>query len=245
MDSISTTHVKVTRYYSDPVESSEEPRSSRINARPPAATRPAASPGWNLQLGAGLKNCIQYSSGFNDYRQAFESIRLKAPVLLPNDNVQIVDARPLGQRIGEFTGHMMKGVSKAAMTVIFATGAVAVIGGTISNYRWPENIFKISDFGPFHLASMHLAKGILELAKCVHQLGRSLGRAMVNGILAVGNVIANNPMVFFKMAGVGMVAYLTICQIALASEEENYTRKAYQLSLATLGTFATLWLCLA
>jgi len=159
--------------------------------------------------------------------------------------VNIVDARPLGQRIGDFSGHIKKWVPQTVMTGIFATGAVAVIGGTLSNYRWPDGIFQISDFGSFHLASRHLAKGILELAKCAHQIGRSLGKAMVNGILTVGNVIANHPMFVFKMAAVGTVGYLTFRQITLASIEENYTRKAYHLSLATLGAFATLWLTIA
>ena len=246
MDSISTTRIKVTGFYTDIGESGEEPRSSSIDALPPAASRPAAAPpGWSLRLGEGLKKCLQYSSGFKDYKQAIESSRLKPPVFMPEGKVQIVDTRPLGQRIGEFTGHMMKGVSKAAMTGMFMTGTAALIGGSISNYRWPEGVFKISDFGPVHLASRHLVKGILELAKCVHQLGRSLGKAALNGLLVALNVIASNPMFVFKMAGVGMVGYLTIRQIVLASIEENYTRKAYYLSLATLGTLATFWLSIA
>jgi hypothetical protein len=243
MNSINTRIV--ARFYADASESGEGTRSSNsIDASPLTATCPVMAPTrWSLRFGEGLKNYVKYSLGFQDYKQAFDSIKLKPPVVTPN--VQIVDTRPLGQRIGEFTGHMMKGISKTAMTGIFAIGAAALIGGSISNHRWPEGVFKISDFGPVHLASRHLAKGILELAKCVHQLGRSLGKAGMNGLLAALNFIANNPMVVFKMAGVGMVGYLTFRQIALASKEENYTRKAYHLSLATLGIVATLWLSMA
>ncbi len=191
MCSISSTRIKVTRFYTDAAESSSSlSPAKRIDTRPPAAIRPAgASSGWSFQLG--------------------------------------------------------EGASKAAMTGIFATGTAAVIGGAISNYRWPEDVFQISDFGPVHLASRHLAKAALELAKCVHQLGRSLGKVAVKGILAALNVIANHPMVVSRMAAVGTVGYLTFCQIALASIEENYTRKAYHLSLATLGAVATLWLSIA
>jgi hypothetical protein len=224
MATISTISYKMSGFYNDN-ELDSRPAPSTASEAPPPSAAPAhpATPGLSRRLGAGLKERVQSSSGLKDYRQAFASLRLKP-----------YDTRTLRQRIGEFSSYMMKGGAKSAIAGMSLIVAGAVIGGSISNYQWPETEF----FGQLHLAARHLATAALELAKCVLRLGRSLGEAVANGFPAVLKVILNNPMVSFKIAGVGTIAYLTYRQLSLVGQEESYTRKAYHVALAMIGVGA-------
>ena len=192
------------------------------------------STGWNLGLKNSLQGCAKYSLGFHDYRKAVDAFRKKQPVPMPNQNgIQIVDMRPMGRRLGEFSGHMINGGCKAVTTGVVTGCATALVTGTISNLLWDAK--DLPDIGNFHNASRKLASGVFEVSKCFAQIGWPIAKGAFNIGFAAGQVVVNHPRPVFNTVGMGGAAYLTCLQIVKAGKAESYTRKTGHSALAVLG----------
>jgi|GEM_PF-4500068 len=192
--------------------------------------------GWNLGLFNSFKGCAKYSLGFNDYKKAVEAFKKRPPLPLPNGS-QVVDMRPIGQRLGEFSGHMINGGCKAVTTGVIGTGTAAVIGGAISNALWDD--VQVGPLGDFHAASRKLAEGAYLVGKCLGKVGVYVANAGLAVAQIAGSSVYNHPHGVFNLGVGGATLYFTSCQIVKAGTAESYTRKAAYSALATLGLCAT------
>jgi len=192
--------------------------------------------GWNQGLAASAKACAKWSLGVSDYKKALEAFRKKPPVPVPHGNGAVIyDMRPIGKRVGEFTGHMINGGCKAVASTVFGVGTAAYIGGNISNaMSWDPSY----QFGDFHTASRMLADGVNAVLKCVGSVGLVVGKAGAQVAGAAASTVYNHPGAVFNTTGMGAALYFTSCQIVKAGDAESYIRKAGHCALATLGVGA-------
>jgi hypothetical protein len=192
--------------------------------------------GWNLGLFNGFKGCAKYSLGVHDYKKAVEAFKKRPPLPLPNGS-QVVDMRPIGQRLGEFSGHMINGGCKVVTTGVIGSGMAAVIGGTISNALWDDA--HVGSIGDFHAASRKLAEGSFLVGKCLGKVGVHVGNAGWAVAQTAASSVYHHPRGVFNLGVGGATLYFTSCQIVKAGKAESYTRKAAHSALATLGLCAT------
>ena len=192
--------------------------------------------GWNQGLKNSLKACVKYSLGVDDYRKAVEAFRKKPPAPVPFGNgTQIVDMRPMGQRIGEFTGHMINGGLKA---VVIPTGTAALVSGAVSKAIWADK--DLPGIGEFHNASRKLVEGACLVGQCVAKVGAVVLQAGWEGAKLAGSLAYNHPHGAFSLTAGGATLYFASTQIVKAGNAESYTRKAGHAALAVLGLSATL-----
>lgn len=192
--------------------------------------------GWNVGLKNSLKECAKYSLGFNDYKKAVEAFKKRPPLRLSSGS-QIIDMRLIGQRLGEFSGHMINGGCKAVTTGVIATVTAAVIGGTISNELWDDA--HVGSIGDFHTASRKLAEGAYLVGKCLGKVGLYVANAGWVVAQTAGSSVYNHPRGVLNLGVGSTTLYFTSCQIVKAGKAESYTRKAAHSALATLGLCAT------
>jgi hypothetical protein len=183
-------------------------------------------------LAVVAKTCL----GVPDFRKAADAFRTHDEVLVPADDPTAPpmvrrDERDFSERLGEATGHVFAGVSKAGMTTIVSS---AYTLGTIGNLANAT-----ADVSTCLGASQALATGINTFGHYAMVTAGATVKGLATATHAAAMPIIHNPGTAGRIAlyggAIGACLYVASDQAVKAANAQGIVAKVGHTALATLG----------
>jgi hypothetical protein len=175
--------------------------------------------------------------GYNDVQKGFASFPKQDRILIDSRNPRIQyihpDTREFAQRLGELTGHVATGASKAVASTVLAGGIGTYAIGSFRNAcEW-------TPITEFDNVAQTLATGINGFNRLSLSVGKSCVSAIAQAVCGAITPIIQHPAISVRIAaytgGIGTCLYFACNEGVQAADADGILEKTYHAARAVLG----------
>ena len=191
----------------------------------------------SIRLGVGgtSREVAKAMFGYNDVQKGLASFRKQDRIFIDDRFTRLIqpDTREFSQRLGELSGHVASGASKAIASTVLAAGiGTYAVGSFRNSYGWTP----ISDYDT---VAQTLAIGVNGFTRFSLSFGMTCGSIFTQAANATLRPIINNPydsaLIAAHAGGIGACLYLACKEGVKAANADGIIEKAYHAGLAAIG----------